>query len=59
MMSFFADTPEPEKEQEKEPCCPRCGAPMVQRQAARGANAGKTFWGCSRFPNCRGIIAID
>lgn len=48
-----------EKEQEKEPCCPRCGAPMVQRQAARGANAGKTFWGCSRFPNCRGIIAID
>jgi DNA topoisomerase-1 len=29
--------------------CPKCGAPMVQRQGPRGA-----FLGCSRFPACKG-----
>jgi restriction system protein len=33
--------------------CPRCGATMVRRIAQRGANAGKAFWGCSAFPQCR------
>ena len=41
------------------PQCPRCGAPMVKRQATKGANAGSEFWGCSRFPHCRGIIKIE
>ena len=36
------------------PCCPRCEAPMVVRTAQRGARAGRTFFGCSRFPLCRG-----
>lgn len=36
------------------PECPVCGSAMVQRVARRGANAGEAFWGCSRFPNCRG-----
>lgn len=35
--------------------CPVCGSDMIMRTARRGVNAGKTFWGCSRFPNCRGI----
>ena len=39
--------------------CPVCGSPMVRRQARRGANAGKAFFGCSRFPACRGIVSID
>ncbi len=39
--------------------CPKCGAVMVLRKAARGANAGKAFYGCSKFPKCRGIIAIE
>lgn len=34
--------------------CPRCGSPMVERTAKSGSNAGKKFWGCSRFPACRG-----
>jgi len=34
--------------------CPRCGSGMVRRTASRGANAGGNFWGCSRFPQCRG-----
>lgn len=33
--------------------CPRCGRPMVERTARRGANSGQTFWGCSGFPDCR------
>jgi restriction system protein len=41
------------------PSCPRCASPMVRREAKRGANAGRAFYGCSRYPACRGIVAID
>lgn len=34
--------------------CPRCGSAMVKRVAKQGAGTGSTFWGCSRFPGCRG-----
>ena len=37
------------------PACPKCGGEMVQRVAKRGANAGKTFWGCRRYPQCYGV----
>lgn len=36
------------------PVCPVCKAPMQLRKASRGASAGQAFWGCSRFPACRG-----
>jgi restriction system protein len=36
------------------PPCPECSAPMVLRTARRGDKAGSTFFGCSRFPGCRG-----
>jgi len=36
--------------------CPQCGSPMVLREAKSGQNAGKQFWGCSKFPQCRGIV---
>jgi restriction system protein len=37
------------------PTCPTCDADMVLRRMARtGARAGASFWGCSRFPACRG-----
>ncbi|MCQ4314909.1 restriction endonuclease [Stutzerimonas zhaodongensis] len=35
------------------PSCPTCQAPMVQRVAKRGGNAGNTFWGCSQYPKCK------
>lgn len=35
--------------------CPVCGSAMVERTARTGANAGGKFWGCSRFPVCRGM----
>lgn len=36
------------------PICPACSQAMVARVARRGKNAGNGFWGCSRFPRCRG-----
>ncbi|MBR5025486.1 MAG: NERD domain-containing protein [Victivallales bacterium] len=41
---------------DKNPRCPRCGAPMVLRK--RKAD-GLPFWGCSQFPKCRCILDID
>ncbi|MDI5933748.1 nuclease-related domain-containing protein [Halomonas kalidii] len=33
--------------------CPKCGSSMVLRTAKRGASAGKQFWGCSTYPQCK------
>ena len=41
---------------ELEPLCPICGREMIKRTAKKGKNAGNTFWGCSQFPNCRGVV---
>lgn len=40
------------------PVCPKCGGEMVRRLAKRGADAGQEFWGCLRFPKCRGVRTI-
>jgi hypothetical protein len=34
--------------------CPNCGSPLTLRTAGRGRSAGEKFYGCSRFPECRG-----
>jgi DNA-binding helix-hairpin-helix protein with protein kinase domain len=34
--------------------CPRCGSPMVSRVAKHGRWAGRQYWGCSRYPSCKG-----
>jgi restriction system protein len=36
------------------PRCPQCSGRMVLRKAQKGSHAGQDFWGCPRFPNCRG-----
>lgn len=46
-------------EAEATPSCPKCGGKMVRRVARKGPTAGKSFWGCSSYPNCRGTISID
>ncbi|SDX63900.1 restriction system protein [Allochromatium warmingii] len=43
---------------ETAPICPKCGATMVLRTASKGANAGRSFWGCSQFPVCRATRPI-
>ena len=42
----------------KQTSCPRCGSRMVRRIARRGRNAGSAFWGCSKYPSCRGTRTI-
>lgn len=34
--------------------CPRCGARMVRRTAGKGKHWGNQFWGCSKYPKCKG-----
>lgn len=41
------------------PVCPKCGSPMVLRIARRGDRSGKSFYGCSTYPKCNGIVNID
>ena len=41
-----------------DPVCPRCSSPMVRRIAKSGENAGKEFWGCTKFPACRGVVLL-
>ena len=36
------------------PKCPLCGTVMVGRTSRKGSNKGQQFWGCPRFPKCRG-----
>jgi len=38
--------------------CPKCGSAMVRRVARQGAYAGQGFWGCHRYPECRGTRSI-
>lgn len=46
-----------EPDQGNEKACPKCGKKMVMRVAKKGHHAGKSFWGCSGFPNCRYIVS--
>lgn len=40
------------------PRCPRCGEPMILRTAGKGPVRGQQFWGCPRFPSCRGGMPL-
>ena len=40
------------------PTCPKCGSEMKLRIAKKGKYAGQEFWGCLKFPDCRGILAL-
>jgi DNA topoisomerase-1 len=44
-----------ETTQAAEKQCPQCGAPM----AIRRSRFGKLFYGCTQYPQCRGLIGID
>jgi len=39
--------------------CPKCGSAMVLRTAEKGSDAGNQFWGCSAFPKCRVVEAME
>lgn len=39
--------------------CPKCGSDTVLRLAKKGKYASQKFWGCSKFPDCKGILAYE
>lgn len=47
-----------EKENNNIPSCPKCGGSMVVRETRKGQNIGKKFWGCAKFPQCRGVMNL-
>lgn len=40
------------------PNCPMCGDTMVLRTAKKGQNAGSAFWGCPKYPSCKGTRPV-
>ncbi|HCF3974269.1 TPA: restriction endonuclease [Pseudomonas aeruginosa] len=44
--------------QSKSPACPLCDGAMTIRVAKRGFNPGGEFWGCQKFPACRGVKEV-
>jgi len=40
------------------PACPSCGQAMVLRTTKTGKRAGAQFWGCSAYPECKGVIEV-
>lgn len=43
----------------KTPSCPKCDGEMVKRLTKKGDKAGTEFWGCKKFPKCRGVVSIS
>lgn len=39
--------------------CPQCGSEMVARISQKGPNAGRQFHVCTRYPECKGKIAVE
>lgn len=40
------------------PNCPQCGKPMALRTAQKGKSTGKQFWGCTGYPECKGLVDV-
>ena len=39
--------------------CPLCGKLMTLRTAKKGKKPGSQFWGCTGYPECRGVRNIE
>lgn len=40
------------------PLCPICKAIMVLRTAKKGTRTGSQFWGCTKYPECKGLKSL-
>jgi len=40
------------------PNCPLCGGPMALRTAKKGPRPGSQFWGCAKYPACKGTKPV-
>jgi len=39
--------------------CPQCGSEMVVRISQKGQNVDRQFYVCTRYPECKGKIAVE
>lgn len=39
--------------------CPECGSPMILKIQKRRPHRGEQFWGCSKYPGCRGFLEYN
>jgi hypothetical protein len=46
-------------EQQPQQLCPACGSEMASRPSTAGANRGKLFWVCSRYPECGSYLPME
>ena len=53
-----ADRSDPTDRSDLIPACPKCGKPMALRTAQKGKNAGRQFWGCTGYPECKHAAEI-
>ena len=56
--SSLADRTDRTDRTDRIPDCPECGKPMVLRTAKQGKNKGRSFWGCSGYPDCKGVETL-
>ena len=56
--AYPSDQTDPSDRSDAIPSCPKCGKPMVLRTAQKGKRAGKQFWGCTGYPDCKGLVDI-
>jgi restriction system protein len=54
-LSYASDKPA----QAHAPACPLCAHPMIHRLARKGPRPNQPFWGCSRYPDCKGTLAVN
>ncbi len=52
------DPSDPPDQSDPIPTCPQCGALMALRTAKSGKNAGSQFWGCTKYPDCKGTAKV-
>jgi four helix bundle suffix protein len=50
------DSPDQSNRLDQSPRCPQCGKPMALRTARTGPRAGRQFWGCTGYPQCKGVV---
>ena len=49
------DPSNPSDQTDPIPSCPQCGQLMALRTAKTGPKAGRQFWGCTKYPECKGV----
>jgi four helix bundle suffix protein len=52
------DRSDPSDQTDLPPKCPQCESHMALRTAKSGKNAGQQFWGCTKYPDCKGTQPV-